>query len=163
MKRKVTDLKPNEAILISNDSERDAILQLMEDAGMRWNSGHAIFDINIRTPYPYCFAYKFRSIDYVSTNGIRVVNKNSFYEAEITYPATDFIGSEFIGDGLTVSEPDNTISIEASETIATLRAEKAELIEALRATKTILKESYHPRTDIVKDIVYYTLAKYETK
>jgi hypothetical protein len=49
------------------------------------------------------------------------------------------------------------------ETIATLRAEKAELIEALRATKTILQESYHPRTDIVKDIVYYTLAKYETK
>jgi hypothetical protein len=79
------------------------------------------------------------------------------------YPATDFIGSEFSGNVLTVSEPDNTISIEPSETIATLRAEKAELIEALRATKTILKESYHPRTDIVKDIVYYTLAKYETK
>ena len=95
MKRKVTDLKPNEAILISNDAERDAILQLMEDAGMRWNSGDAPFDVlPIRTPYPYCLAYKFRSIDSIPSDGIRVVNKNSFYEAEMIYPATDFIGSE---------------------------------------------------------------------
>jgi hypothetical protein len=95
MKRKVTDLNPNEAILISNDAERDAILQLMEDAGCIWNSGDAPFDVlPIRTPYPYCLAYKFRSIDFIASDGIRVVNKNSFYEAEMIYPATDFIGSE---------------------------------------------------------------------
>jgi hypothetical protein len=94
MKRKVTDLKPNEAILISNDDERVAILLLMDISNFKWNSGDAPFDRNIRTPYPYCLAYKFRSIDFIPSDGIRVVNKNSFYEAEMIYPATDFIGSE---------------------------------------------------------------------
>jgi hypothetical protein len=117
MKRKVTDLKPNEAILISNDDERVAILLLMDISNFKWNSGDAPFDRNIRTPYPYCLAYKFRSIDFIPSDGIRVVNKNSFYEAEMIYPATDFIVSEFSGNGLTVSEPDNTISIEPSENV----------------------------------------------
>jgi hypothetical protein len=106
MKRKVTDLKPNEAILISNDAERDAILQLMDISNFKWNSGDAPFDRNIRTAYPYCLAYKFRSIDFIPSDGIRVVNKNSFYEAGMIYPATDFIGSEGESGGLTVSERD---------------------------------------------------------
>lgn len=94
MKRKVTDLKPNEAILISNDAERDAILQLMEDAGWLWNSGDSPFYVlPIKNPYPYYLAYKFEGTDGFPNRGIRVVDYD--YEGNcVFYPATDFIGSE---------------------------------------------------------------------
>jgi hypothetical protein len=124
MKRKVTDLKPNEAILITNDAERNSILNLMDKAAWKWNDGSKPFDVLIRNRFPYCLAYKFEGTDGFSNRGIRVVDYD--YEGNcVFYPATDFIGSEFNGEGLTVSEPDNTISIEPSETqIATfLRAQ----------------------------------------
>jgi hypothetical protein len=103
MKRKVTDLKLNEAILISNDFERDAILQLMEDAGMRW------IDCN-PTEYKPNFGYPFYLFTYDFDGENRLCTSLNSYDL-LTYPATDFIGSEFSGNGLTVTEPDNTISI----------------------------------------------------
>ena len=55
-KRKVTDLLQNEAILISNDFERDVILQLMEDAGMDWADGEKATNWNpIQVGYEYPF------------------------------------------------------------------------------------------------------------
>jgi hypothetical protein len=102
MKRKVTDLLPNEAILISNDAERDAILQLMEDAGMRWNGNESAFRYIPDVNYDYCLTYKSHG-----NQGIVVLHKNNGkYQGFITYPATDFIGSEFSSSGLTVSERD---------------------------------------------------------
>lgn len=91
MKRKVTDLKPNEAILISNDEERDAILQLMEDAGMRWNGNQSAFRYIPDVNYDYCLTYKSEG-----NNGIVVLlNYSRKYEGFIVLPATDFIGSEW--------------------------------------------------------------------
>jgi len=88
MKRKVTDLKQNEAILISNDSERDAILQLMENAGMRWLSQRAT-DYKPMAPYSY---YLFTR-DYDGCERI-CWSASKYSMVSTTYPATDFIGSE---------------------------------------------------------------------
>ncbi len=157
MKRKVTDLKPNEAILISNDSERDAILQLMEDAGMRWMNGAKLTELNPAFSYPFALE---------TDNRYAIVFNEQLWDlpSHKIIPATDFIGSEFSGNGLTVSEPDNTISIEPSETIATLRAEKSELIEALKQ----IEQFSDIGDDLLalvrmKRIASQTLAKYETK
>jgi hypothetical protein len=93
MKRKVTDLKPNEAILISNHTERNSILNLMDKAAWKWNDGSKPFDVLIRNRFPYCLAYKFEGTDGFSNRGIRVVDYD--YEGNcVFYPATDFIGSE---------------------------------------------------------------------
>jgi hypothetical protein len=146
MKRKVTDLLPNEAILISNDAERDAVLNIFHEAGIKWASGK-----DVTNWYP-SFNYPFG----LQLSAKKLFNEPLWYLDKLSctmYPATDFIGSEFSGKGLTVIEPDNTISIEPSETIATLRAEKAELIEALETAISKI-----PRKKALKAI-----AKYETK
>ena len=145
--------------MISNDFERDAILQLMEDSGMRWIRERAT-DYRPSAFYPYnLFTHDHDGRERLCWGGI-----DSDHSMRSTrYPATDFIGSEFSGEGLTVSEPDNTISIEPSE-LATLRAEKAELIEALRGIVNAIQNGLELE-DIVnaKFIATQTLAKCETK
>jgi hypothetical protein len=103
MKRKVTDLKQNEAILISNDSERDAILQLMDRAGWVWNDNSEPFEYIPTNAYPYFLCYK--ALEY---NGICIVLPHYEEKNELTiYPAIDFIGSE--GD-FDIPSNDSTIS-----------------------------------------------------
>lgn len=98
MKRKVTDLKPNEAILISNDAERDAILQLMDRAGWVWNDNSEPFEYIPTNPYPIFLCYK--ALEY---NGICIVLPHYEEKNEFTiHPATDFIGSEGEDEGSTI-------------------------------------------------------------
>jgi hypothetical protein len=99
MKRKVTDLKPNEAILISNDSERDAILQLMEDAGMRWMNLVKLNELKIVFEYPYV----------LESDDCKRVFCESIFDVQDydVIPATDFIGSE--GD-FDIPSNDSTIA-----------------------------------------------------
>jgi hypothetical protein len=91
MKRKVTDLKPNEAILISNDSERDAILQLMEDAGYIWANRDKPTHWMPMFPYPLC----------IEIEDMILFNNESYLYEQMEYtihPATDFIGSEGVSE-----------------------------------------------------------------
>jgi hypothetical protein len=100
MKRKVTDLKPNEAILISNDSERDAILQLMEDAGMRWMNGAKLTELNPAFSYPFALE---------TDNRYAIVFNEQLWDlpSHTIIPASDFIGSE--GD-FDIPSNDSTIA-----------------------------------------------------
>ncbi len=92
-KRKVTDLLPSEAIMISSDAERDAVLKLMDEAWMKWNSGERANYAFIRNQFPYALAYKFNGNDGFPNKGIRIVDFD--YDGDITfYPATDFIQTE---------------------------------------------------------------------
>lgn len=92
-KRKVTDLLPTEAILISSDAERDAVLKLMDEAWMKWNSGERANYAFIRNQFPYALAYKFNGNDGFPNRGIRIVDFD--YDGDVTfYPATDFIPTE---------------------------------------------------------------------
>lgn len=88
MKRKVTDLKPNEAILISNDADLK-VLEEFEKAGAKWNSGELPTEWNPELP---CCLTRFNQ------DGHAGVFWESLEEAKndnlTTYPATDFIGSE---------------------------------------------------------------------
>lgn len=88
MKRKVTDLKPNEAILISNDADFK-VLEEFEKAGAKWNSGELPTEWNPELP---CCLTRFNQ------DGHAGVFWELLEEAKndnlITYPATDFIGSE---------------------------------------------------------------------
>jgi hypothetical protein len=87
MKRKVTDLKPNEAILISNDAERDAVLNLFHEAGIKWVSGTDVTNWHPSFNYPFG----------LQLNTKKLYNEPLWYLDKlscITYPATDFIGSE---------------------------------------------------------------------
>lgn len=56
--RKVTDLLPTEAILISSEAERDGVLKLMDEAGWLWNSGDRAIHYNEFQEYPYGISYK---------------------------------------------------------------------------------------------------------
>jgi hypothetical protein len=87
MKRKVTDLKPNEAILITNDSERDAILQLMEDAGYIW--ANRIKPTQWRPSFSYPLGIELDGV-VLWNNELEIYEFMDF----IIIPATDFIGSE---------------------------------------------------------------------
>ena len=114
--------------MISNDADLK-VLEEFEKASIDWiGLDYKATDFKPSIRFPYCLVLVDNCVAWLDADN------------EITiHPATDFIGSEFSGNGLTVSEPDNTISIEPSETIATLRAEKAELIEALMVVKDRLQ------------------------
>jgi hypothetical protein len=158
MKRKVTDLLPNEAILISNDAERDAILQLMEDAGYIWANRDKPTQWMPMFPYPIGIELE----DFILFN-----NESYLYEqmGYAIYPATDFIGSEGeMERGITIVKQNGEVI--SAETIATLRAEKAELIEALRGIVTQWDTPNWKLTESTGTIINQarqTLAKYETK
>jgi hypothetical protein len=85
--RKVTDLKPNEAILISNDAERDAISKLFDKSGLLWANGEKVSNWISGYNYPYAFELVNSKV-YHST-------ESDFLEQGFTiHPAADFIGSE---------------------------------------------------------------------
>lgn len=85
MKRKVTDLLPNEAILISNDSERDAILQLFSEIALVLAKDELL-------NYPF----------YLRLNRapVKIWTHKRLWLNTLIVPATDFIGSE--GEGVEV-------------------------------------------------------------
>jgi hypothetical protein len=91
MKRKVTDLKPNEAILISNDSERDAILQLIEYAGYRWEFADKPTQWN---PIDVGYGYPISIHTIYDKYNLIGFYPSDYQLCQIEYPATDFIGSE---------------------------------------------------------------------
>jgi hypothetical protein len=156
--RKVTDLNPNEAILISNDADLK-VLEEFDKAGIVWIDGL------IATLYnPLEAAGEPIVIVKAGSKYIQWSFFKGITTSHTIYPATDFIGSEFSGNGLTVSEPDNTISIEPSETIESLRADKAELIEALKQIEQFsdIGDDFIALVRM-KRIASQTLAKYETK
>ena len=79
MKRKVTDLKPNEAILISNDTERDAILQLFSEIALVLAKDELL-------SYPF----------YLRLNRapVKIWTHKRLWLNTLIIPATYFIGSE---------------------------------------------------------------------
>jgi hypothetical protein len=85
MKRKVTDLLPNEAILISNDADLK-VLQEFENIGARWNSGDKATSKKAGFfTYPCWF----------KNDGLYDLRwTTSTDDFKVAYPATDFIGSE---------------------------------------------------------------------
>jgi hypothetical protein len=159
MKRKVTDLLPNEAILISNDAERDAILQLMEDAGWLWNDGTNAIKYAPKLFTKYALGYKT-----IGNDGIMIILPTlGVFKNCTTYPATDFIGSDGeMERGITIVKQNGEVI--SDETIATLRAEKSELIEALRSIlEANESEDLVQVVYLMTGIASQTLAKYETK
>lgn len=100
-KRKVTDLLPSEAILISCDAERDAVLDLMDDAGMKWATGDKPSEWKSKRPYPYCiFTY-----DLYKTCTLCLSTLNEAKNERSTiYFATDFIPieSDEVEEGSTI-------------------------------------------------------------
>ncbi len=107
-KRKVTDLLPSEAILISSDAERNTVLDLMDNAGFVWNSGERANYAFIRNKFPYALAYKFNGNDGFPNRGIRIVDLD--YDGDVTfYPATEFIQTE--SDEVEVSKFDRALKL----------------------------------------------------
>lgn len=86
MKRKVTDLKPNEAILISNDADLK-VLEEFEKAGITWIDG-----ANANSFNPLAFSGEEELIIHIEQD--RIVWAYSQVSVLTIYPATDFIGSE---------------------------------------------------------------------
>jgi hypothetical protein len=86
MKRKVTDLLPNEAILISNDADLK-VLEEFEKAGVIWyGSKHKPTEW---TPIMADFTFPFVIVS--TSQGLAQTCEVSKYRH---YPATNFIGSE---------------------------------------------------------------------
>lgn len=86
-KRKVTDLLPTEAILISSDAERDEISKLLDDLNIRWCGGERLVYYKASMAYPYCFTLDENLIWHDSFGFCKGVGKT-------IYPATDFIPTE---------------------------------------------------------------------
>ena len=99
MKRKVTDLLPNEAILISNDADLK-VLEEFEKAGVIWyGSKHKPTEWN---PIMADFTFPFVIVN--TSKGLAQTCEVYKYRY---YPATDFIGSE--GD-FDIPSNDSTIA-----------------------------------------------------
>lgn len=91
-KRKVTDLLQNEAILISNDFERDVILKLMEDAGKDWADGEKATNWN-----PIQVGYEYPFVLFNHPHDIGCIAFRAFGDQINILPilnATDFINTE---------------------------------------------------------------------
>jgi hypothetical protein len=92
--KKVTDLKPNEAILISNDADLK-VLEEFEKAGITWIDG-----ANANSFNPLAFSGEEELIIHIEQD--RIVWAYSQVSVLTTYPATDFIGSDGEDEGSTI-------------------------------------------------------------
>ena len=102
--RPISSLKPTEAIIVTNDAERDAILKLMDAEGWEWNSGETAKEVIINNSYPYALAYKFEGTDGFSNKGIRIVDLD--YDWQVSFfPASDFLPTEPKAEQTTESKP----------------------------------------------------------
>ena len=94
--KKVTDLKKNECILCTTLEECDAILDLMHEAGLKWNTGGLYKDerdvkyLPNKCYYPYDGAYSDKAYA-----------KECWYKI---YTASDFIFAPKRGDVIEVSD-----------------------------------------------------------
>ena len=105
-KRKVTDLLPSEAILISSDADLK-VLEEFEKAGITWIDGALATSFN-----PLSFSGEENVIIHIELE--RIVWAYTEGSELTIYPATDFIpteSDEVVGSGIVISEPDDSFTI----------------------------------------------------
>lgn len=92
--RPISSLKPNEAIQVNNEAEKDGILKLMDAEGWKWRSGRNANQFYPLKSYPYGFDYNhlgdnrigFSSICFYKNQNFTILSASDFLPAEQPEP-----------------------------------------------------------------------------
>lgn len=89
--RSLSSLKPNEAILVLNDFERDSIIKLMEDANKMWIGGARASSVIPQLEYPYCIGLHVLYNERLACDTV-TFTKDELHKTIL--PASDFLPKE---------------------------------------------------------------------